>query len=154
MAFIKRIPSPADPVPTSAEVIKQAMAEKWEEYTRLMHSQDPVENKMAEAVRAELDRLDRLLAQATQGQPITGGGKPLQPMGQQTGGGMLLPPSAPQTGGFMPLPPPTSPVRKLPRYVVRVSNAWKQAQAAAGRNPDDEIRKRIPAGANFTIQSI
>jgi len=78
----------------------------------------------------------------------------------QTGGGYPLPVDItvqPQTGGGYPLPqmpgkPSGRPVIK--RYIVRVSSAWRNSIAAQGKNPDDEIRKRLPAGAPFSIQNI
>ncbi|NBS69656.1 hypothetical protein EBT31_12190 [bacterium] len=78
----------------------------------------------------------------------------------QTGGGYPLPSDItvqPQTGGGYPLPPvPGKPSGRpvIKRYIVRVSNAWRNSIAAQGKNPDDEIRKRIPAGAPFSIQSM
>lgn len=45
-------------------------------------------------------------------------------------------------------------VRVVPRYVVRVSSAWRNAQIAKGLDPETQIRLSVPSGANFTVQNI
>jgi hypothetical protein len=55
--------------------------------------------------------------------------------------------------GQAPTVPSVQPT-KVKRYIVRVSSAWRDAQVRAGKNPDEEIRKRVPAGAQFSVQSI
>lgn len=139
---------------TVIQQLTDALQEKIAERNRLAMSQDPFEQRQAEAMQAEIMRIDRLLSDARKLEPKTGGGYPLPPTQPQTGGGYPIPPSQPQTGGPGPLPPGTTPVRKIPRYIVRMSPAWARAQTAAGKKPEDEIKKLIPPGANYTIQGI
>jgi len=62
-------------------------------------------------------------------------------------------------------PPPSGVVRglskgkpstktKAKKYVVRVSQAWRNSIIAQGKNPDDEIRNRVPIGASYSIQNV
>lgn len=139
---------------TVVQQLQQALEEKLSESARLSLSNDPFDNRQAEAMQAEIMRINRLLVEAQKLQPQTGGGYPLPLSQPQTGGGYPLPPSQPQTGGGLPLPRGTAPVRKIPRYIVRMSPAWARAQTAAGKKPEDEIKKLIPPGANYTIQGI
>jgi hypothetical protein len=83
----------------------------------------------------------------TQQEPQTGGGYPLPSEGPSRSDPRIYIPS-----GVSPGKPSGRPVIK--RYIVRVSSAWRNSIAAQGKNPDDEIRKRIPAGAPFSVQSI
>lgn len=55
--------------------------------------------------------------------------------------------------GQAPTVPSVQP-RKVKRYVVRVSQAWRDAQTRAGRNPDDAIKEKVPPGASYTVQGI
>ena len=139
---------------TVVQQLQQALEEKLSESARLSLSNDPFDNRLAESMQSEIMRINRLLVEAQKLQPQTGGGYPLPPSQPQTGGPGPLPPSQPQTGGPGPLPRGTAPVRKIPRYIVRVSPAWSRAQTAAGKKPEDEIKKLIPPGANYTIQGI
>jgi hypothetical protein len=43
---------------------------------------------------------------------------------------------------------------KAKKYVVRVSQAWRNSILAQGKNPDDEIRSRVPSGASYSIQNV
>lgn len=90
-----------------------------------------------------------LTSQPTPTEPMPGGGYPLPPTPAPT-------PTGPMTGGGYPLPPTnTMPgIRKVKRYTVRVSNAWRQAQAAKGLDPDQVIKSMVPPGAPYTIVGI
>lgn len=137
------------------ETIKSALSSKIsEKKTYSLRTNDPT-GDLQRRVQFDIDalykrqqELEGMLGQAA----TSGTAQQTQTVKPTTTTTSYMPPPSGVVRG-MSTATPTSPKKKI-KYVVRVSQAWRNSIIAQGKNPDDEIRSRVPSGASYSIQSV